>query len=400
MRILYFYQYFTTPQGSWSTRVYEFARRWVKAGDQVTVVTSVYDKSGLRTEHLIERLNIEGIDVRVIRIRLSQKHAKTLRLITYAAFSALSCWYALVHRADVVIASSGPLTVGIPGLLARYLRRKPLVFEVRDLWPDGAIQLGMLRSRLAIALARWLEARCYGAATRIVALSEGMADDVRRRSGRDVDVVPNACDNALFGADAVSGSLPEWTRGRHLVVYAGSIGLMDDCMQIMRMAQQLLSLGREDIQIVMIGDGKERPALQMFAMANGLTNVRFMGLLPKTETVLWLRNACCALITMKSVPVLDTVSPNKMFDAFAAGTPIVQTTQGWIKALIDREECGLTAPADDPLGFAEAVSEMARDGAFRAHAASQAKRLAKTLFDRDLLAGRMLEILREAASTR
>src|SRR5687768_5483385 len=141
MRIVYFYQYFTTPAGSWSTRAYEFARRWVEAGHSVTVVTSVYDKSGMKPKGMIDRFEIEGIDIRVINVRLSQKHGKALRLLTYGVFAIVCCLYALCLRADVVIASSGPLTIAIPALVARYLRRRRFIFEVRDLWPEGAIQL-------------------------------------------------------------------------------------------------------------------------------------------------------------------------------------------------------------------------------------------------------------------
>src|SRR5262249_1617506 len=156
MKVLYFYQYFTVPEGSYSTRVYEFTRRWVKAGDSVTVITSVYDRSGIKPQRMISRFNIEGIDVRMINIRLSNGHGKAFRLLTFAAYAAVASWYALTVSADVVVASPGPLTVGIPALIARFVRRRPLVFEVRDLWPEGAIQLGMLTNKLAIRLARFL----------------------------------------------------------------------------------------------------------------------------------------------------------------------------------------------------------------------------------------------------
>ena len=155
MRIVYFYQYFGTPKGSWSTRVYEFTRRWVQSGDSVTVVTSVYDKSDLKPDKLVSRFDIEGIDVRVINVKQSNKHGKWLRFFTFATYAAFSCWYALFLKADVVVASSGPITVGLPGLVARYLRRIPFVFEVRDLWPEGAVQLGIISNPLLIRTARF-----------------------------------------------------------------------------------------------------------------------------------------------------------------------------------------------------------------------------------------------------
>src|SRR5215471_18829826 len=220
MRILYFYQYFTVPNGSYSTRAYEFARRWVNAGDHVTVIPSVYDKSGLTPDKPISRFDIEGIDVRMINIRLSNKHGSAFRLLSFFAYAVIASWYAVVIPADVVLCSSGPLTVGLPALLARFLRRRPFVFEVRDLWPEGAIQLGVLRQKWAIRLARWFERVCYGAAAKVVALSEGMASWIRDTYGfTNTEVIPNASDNELVASLTDNLDLPDWARGKQLALY-------------------------------------------------------------------------------------------------------------------------------------------------------------------------------------
>jgi glycosyltransferase involved in cell wall biosynthesis len=399
MKILYFYQYFTTPKGSWSTRVYEFARRWVKEGDSVTVVTSVYDKSDLKPSGFLSRFDIEGIDVRVINVRLSNKHGVLFRLWTFVAYALVACWYALTRPADVVVASSGPITVGLPGLLARYVRRRPLVFEVRDLWPEGAVQLGVLRHPLVIALARFMERRCYRAASRVVALSDGMADWIRTQHGcLNVDVVPNASDNELFGNPKMNGPLPTWTQGKKLVLYTGTIGLMDDCRQIVQLAERLQARGLNDIAVVLLGDGKERAELEAAAQQAGLKNIHFLGLVTKKEVASWLRRASCALLAFRAVPCLDTVSPNKMFDAFAAGIPVVQATQGWIKRLLEREQCGLTAPSGDADALAEAVRRVAQEEGLRAKLAANAQRVARELFDRAVLASKMRQALAGAVA--
>lgn len=399
MKVLYFYQYFTIPQGSYSTRVYEFTRRWVQAGDAVTVVTSVYDKSGLNPQNPISRFNIEGVDVRVINIRLSQKHGKVFRLLTFLAYAFLACWYALTLRADVVVCSSGPLTVGIPGLLARYLRRRPFVFEVRDLWPEGAIQLGVLRNPLAIWLARALERACYRAAYRVVALSEGMADWIRQTYGvRHLEVVPNASDNELVDSLHQPLAPPDWARGKHIVSYTGTLGLIDDCGQIVEMARVLQERGVEDVEVVLIGDGKERAMLE--ERARGLQNIHFLGLLPKPEVMRWLKASRCALFTVKNVPFLSTASPNKLFDAFAAGTPVVQTSEGWIKRLLEREKCGINVPTEDPHAMADAVLSLVRNEPLRTEMACNARRVAEEQFDRSRLAEKFRQILVAAAEKR
>jgi glycosyltransferase involved in cell wall biosynthesis len=401
VRILYFYQYFTTPRGAWGTRAYEFARRWVRAGDQVTIVTSVYDKSDLKPTGLVSRVDVEGIDVRVINLRLSNKHGFVVRILTFAAYALVASWFALRIRADVVVSSSGPITVGIPGLLARYLRGRPLVFEVRDLWPEGSIQLGLLRNRPMIRVARAFERLCYRASARVVALSDGMAAWIRREYGIDhLDVVPNACDNELFGAPPVDVDFPAWAAGRHLVVYTGTMGLMDDCLQIVRMAASLAAQGIDDIAVVLIGDGAERLLIERDIAQRGLANVHCLGLVPKPIVAGWLNRASCALLAFRPVPCLDTVSPNKMFDAFAAGVPVVQATHGWIKDLLARERCGLTVPPNDPHAMADAVVRLVRDTQLQRAYAASARRVARELFARDPLAAKMREVLALAASGR
>jgi glycosyltransferase involved in cell wall biosynthesis len=398
MKILYFYQYFTTPKGAWGTRVYEFARRWVEAGDEVTVVTSVYDKSDLHPDSLIGRYTVEGIDVRVINVRLSNKHGIAARLFTFALYALIACWYAIRLRADVVVASSGPITAGIPGLVAHYLRRRPFIFEVRDLWPQGSIELGYLSNPLFIHLARWFERRCYTAASTIVALSEGMAEWIHERYGcTHTVVVPNASDNDLFGVDDGSPAPEGLNPDRALALYTGTLGVADDCSQIIRAAVELKRRGRDDIDVVLIGDGKERQELERMVGEDELSNVRFLGLLSKLEVARWLRRADVSLITFKEVPFTDTQSPNKMYDAFAAGVPIVQTTQGWIKRFIGEHGCGSTVPPNDHKAFADAVVRLIDDQKFRLKCADNARKVARECFDRDLLSERMRTTLKEAA---
>src|SRR5262249_3317346 len=154
--------------------------------------------------------------------------------------------------ADVVVCSSGPLTVGFPGILARYVRRLPFVFEVRDLWPEGAIQLGILRNKLAIQLARSFERLCYRTATKVLALSAGMAQLIHcTNASVNLEVIPNASDNELV--DSINGDieLPDWARGKRLALYTGTLGLIDDCGQILDVASITQKQGVADLEYVL-----------------------------------------------------------------------------------------------------------------------------------------------------
>jgi glycosyltransferase involved in cell wall biosynthesis len=398
VRVLYFNQYFTTPKGSYGTRAYEFTRRWVRAGDCVTVVTSLYDKSDLRPERWISKLLVDGVEVRILKIGLSNRHGVGYRALTFAAYAILSCWYALVLPADVVVCSSGPLTVGLPGLAARWLRGRAFVFEVRDLWPEGAIQLGLLRNRLLIAVLKRFERICYLSARRVVAASEGMAQWIEQHHGiQDVAVIPNASDNELAAELPAKPGLPEWASGKQLALYAGAMGFIYDCEQLLRMAEYVQNWGARQVEIVVIGDGAERPILEEAARRGGLSQIHFLGSRSREEVFQWLKVSCCALSIVRDSPFFDMCSPNKIYDAFAVGIPVVQDTQGWIKWLLEREGCGLTVPRGDTEAMSRAVVQLAEDAGLRAQMGENARRVARELFDRDLLAGRMREILHACA---
>jgi glycosyltransferase involved in cell wall biosynthesis len=399
MKILYFYQYFTTPKGAWSTRAYEFARRWAAAGDEVTVVTSVYYKSDIQPDRFVTERTVDGIRLKILNIGVSNKQPLWQQAWTFLQYAAVSTWFALTEKADVILASSGPITVAIPALAARYFRRRPFVFEVRDLWPEGAIQLGLLRNRLLIAALRALEKFCYRSAAMTVALSPGMADWIRRRYGiRNVEVVTNASDCELAERVARNGfELPDWARGKKLAVYAGSLGLMYGADQLLAVAAEMERSGGGDVCLAVIGTGSEQQRLAREAARQGLGNIRFLGQKSREEVFAWASRSLCLLSVVRPLEFFDLASPNKLFDALAAGVPLVQDTQGWMKDLLEREQCGITVPRGDVRAMAEAVLRLARDEDLRRKMAENARRLGRERFERGLLAAKMQRILHEAA---
>lgn len=395
MKILYFYQYFGTTEGGWSTRVYEFARRWVQAGHEVTVITSPYDKSDIKsTNGLIKKHSIEGINVIVINFSQSNQHSKLRRIYTFLMYSFLSSYFALRLKSDVLISSSGPITIGIPGLIGKWLRGKKLIFEVRDLWPEGAIQLNILTHPLVQRLAYWFEKKCYLNANAIVTCSVGMSDSIRKRFGLNtVTEIPNSSDNYLFQSRDKNFSLPEWAVNKKLLIYTGSLGLMDQCMQLVNCAKILQDRQRTDIHIVVIGTGSDFETLNTWSSDQRLHNINFLGLLPKKEVVKWLHHAYAALLVFKDLRVLDTSSPNKFFDYLAASLPVVQTTQGWIKELLTAHKCGINVAPNNAIQMAEAIIYLADHADERERMGAKAKQLAESHFDRDKLSTDYLKII-------
>ncbi len=392
-QILYCYQYFGTPQGGWSTRVYEMARRWVDAGYEVTVLTTPYDKSDIKVAKGIStNYSIDGIQVRVLNFPQSNKHGLLRRIVQFMKFIFFSGYYVMKLDFDVIIASSGPITVGLLGIIAKKFRGKKFVFEVRDLWPGGAVQLGIIKNKILQKLAFRLEAACYAHAQLIVCCSSGMEEDINSRfSYRKTLVVPNAADIDLFSPPSAVESNKLHLKPR--VIYTGSLGLMDNCMQIMYAAALLDKVKYKDVEFLIVGEGVDRPAMESFAQEHGLDFVKFTGLLPKVQVADLLRHACCSIICFKDVAILNTVSPNKLFDAFAAGVPVVQTTSGWIATLVQQHQCGSNVPPDNPQAMIHAICNYLDNEQLREMHGARARGLALHQFNRDTCAATMINAI-------
>ncbi|MDQ3072204.1 MAG: glycosyltransferase family 4 protein [Bacteroidota bacterium] len=395
MTILYFYQYFTTPGGSWGTRVYEFARRWAQKGDKIIVVTSIYDKSDLKASGISTTMDFDGIEVIILNLKISNRHHVIRRLLTFIGYALLSSYYALRIRADIVIASSGPITVAIPGLIAHHLRRRKLIMEVRDLWPEGAIEMGMLKSALSRRFAFWLTKACYRASSKIVTLSPGMAEYIREKYGfTNVESVPNASDNELFSKNTEDFIVPGWAAGKKIFLYTGNIGKVNNSWLIVKAAELVTN---PEVMFLFIGEGQQRQEIQNYIDEKNLSNIKILSLIPKNELVAWVQRAYFALVPLEGKPILDTSSPNKLFDAMAAGTPVIQTTQGWIKDLLERTECGVTVPFDSPRVLAAEINDLVEKPELRYKMGKNAKKAATELFDRDALSDKMYAIIQEVS---
>lgn len=376
--------------------MFEMTRRWVEQGHQVTVVTSPYEKSDIRAKKFIEHQKVAGINLVVINSADSNRDGFAKRVFKAVVFSLMSCYYALVINCDIVLASSGPITVGLPALFARWFRSKPMVFEVRDLWPDGAIELGKLNNKLIRKIALWFEKLCYKNAELIVPCSKGMEDGVLSKCPHvKTLVISNASDVELFSnVSEDEKEVPSKYREKKLFLYAGSLGLMDQVEQVIE-GMRLVKDPR--VHWLIIGDGAEKDYLQQLVLKYRLSNIEFLGLMPKTEVVKWFTRVEATFVTFKDLAVLHTSSPNKMFDSFAAGVPIIQSTKGWIKELVDRFECGINVEPNMPKQFASAIEVIASDKEYRDKLALNAHYLAENEFDRGILAQRYLQELVQLA---
>jgi glycosyltransferase involved in cell wall biosynthesis len=382
MRILYLHQFFVTRAGVGGTRSYEFARRFVAGGHEVRIVTAA-GAAGAGTS------SVEGIEVVAMRGAYSDYVRATAlsyprRMLAFAGF-ALSAAFAALRgpRPDVVYATSPPLTMALPALAVAGIRRVPLVWEVRDLWPEAPIQMGALRSPLLRRVARALERFVYRRAARLIALSPGIRAGMISAGApaERVALVPNASDLDLFRP----GAPPE----RFRVSYFGTMGEANDLTAAVEAARLL-----PDVDFLLVGDGKRRAELERSAPPN----VVFTGPASGKQEVAALAAGSSACLTLfKDVPVLATNSPNKLFDTFAAGRPAIVNMDGWMRELVEGNEAGLYVRAGDARGLADGIAWLRRHPDEAERMGRNARALAEREFDRDELAARALAVLEEAA---
>ena len=396
MKILYFYQYFATSKGSWGTRVHEFTREWVKDGHEVTVVTSVYSKSDISSKKFIDMQYFDGVKVVIINVRIDNRQPFLQRVFSFLTYSILSCWYALTYPTQVVIASSGPITVGIPGLLAKHIRGKKLVFESRDLWPDGAIELGIITNRLMIKAARWFEKLCYASSDLIVALSIGMEKEIRGKSpGQNVITVTNAANIPLFSTPRPFPTKLGITP-KSYAIYTGNIGEVNNSLWLLEAAKILKKKG-STLKILIVGEGQQRELIDQQIKEHQLDTLLRWPLMPKEDLVALVQNAIVSLVPLKGTPVLDTSSPNKFFESLSAGVPVVQNTQGWMKDFLIEHQIGFTLSPDDPEALADLLIHLDKNPNLSEGMKEKAFLVSSEAFDKNKLADKMISAIESLA---
>jgi glycosyltransferase involved in cell wall biosynthesis len=403
VKILYLHQHFTTREGSGGTRSYEFARLLKRQGHEITVLCGNSAGSGL-TSHpgrLVEEYNLDGITTIQLNVPYHQKMSYLRRTAAFVWFMLLASWVAARQRdVDVIFATSTPLTIAVPAMLASLINRQPFIFEVRDLWPEVPIGMGILRNPLLIVLARVLERLAYRSAAHIVACSPGMKDGIIRAGAQadKVSVIPNACDNDLFDVPTEVGLT---FRARHphlanrpLIVYTGAFGRVNGLDYLVRLAQQMFTLDRS-IAFLLIGSGKERSALEDLARDLGVlnNNLWFIDEMPRRKIPEILSAATIATSTVMPNSVLWHNSANKFFDALAAGRPIAVNHLGWQAELIHETGTGIVLPPNDITKAAEMLADFVHSESRLEKARQAAKTLARERFDRIRLTGQLESIL-------
>lgn len=381
MHVLLIHQAFVSPDEPGGTRHYELARHLVGHGHRFTIVASILSYlTGQRTiahRGLIAAQNLGG--VRVLRAYAYPALHRSFfwRVVSFLSFMLTSIGAALrAGSVDIVMGTSPPIFQAVSAWLVAAIRRRPFLLEIRDLWPEFAIGLGVLANPVLISLSRWLECFLYARATHILVNSPAYRDYLLGKgiSAVKISLIPNGVDPAKFDPDAQNASVrQQWQLGEKFVVtYAGALGMANDIQTILQAANRLHD--RSHIHFLLVGDGKERSNLEALARQMNLPNVTFAGALPKSQMrdVLAASDACVA--TLKDIPMFRTTYPNKVFDYMAAGRPTILAIDGVIRQVVEAAKGGIFVSPGDDAALADAVRSLSQDRQ-RARAMGRAGRL-------------------------
>jgi glycosyltransferase involved in cell wall biosynthesis len=409
MNILIVHQYYLHKDDAGGSRWNQFAKYWSEQGHHITVLSGMvhyatgkkhpeYKGKFLVTEH-------EGPNITVKRCHVSEAYNRSFagRAWAYLSFTFSSTIAGLfVHKPDVIICTSPPLTVGITGAILSKLKRIPMVFEVRDLWPESAIDTGVLTNKWIIKLSYWMERVSYRSAKWINVLTPAFEEALIQRKGISKDrisMIPNAADLDLISP----GPRENWVRekyhlqGKFVVTYVGAHGVANALMQLVE-AAKLLKKQSSDVQILLVGEGMEKPKLIDAARSEGLDNITFVESVPKSQINDFLNASDVCTAVLKRCDTFKTVYPNKVFDYMAAAKPIIIGIDGVARKLIEEAGAGVYVESENPKAFVEAINTMKNNPQIRESYGSSGLKYVQENFSRQKLANDYINLLEELLS--
>ncbi len=407
MKIIYLHQYFNTPDMAGGTRSYEMARRLVAQGHEVHMITSGNPARGFPSGRW-RQSEEAGIHVHWVSVAYDNKMGYLRRLRAFFEFALRAGPKAVSLGGDIVFATSTPLTIALPAVYASWRLKIPMVFEVRDMWPDVPIALGVLKNPLPVRAALWLEKFAYRHSSQIVALAPGMGEKIVAKGypAGKVHIIPNGADFSLFRIGPEPGMEIRrrlaWLGDRPLITYIGTVGPVTNVGYLAQVAAEAWKLD-PDIRFAVVGDGKDKVNVRKMAGKLGVLDRNFFmfDAIPKRDVPVWLSATDLAVILISGPRIVwqDSVN-NKFFDALAAGRPVANNFEGWSALLARDYGAGLILDSQDHKGAAETLVKTLRDRAWLNQAGRKANELGRSMFDRDMLAEKLEAVLMTAVRNR
>jgi colanic acid biosynthesis glycosyl transferase WcaI len=402
VRIAFLTQYYPPEMGAPQARLSEMAADFVRHGHEVTVLTAMPNYPTGRVfpgyGGLVRRENVGGTEVIRTLIYPTQRADFLHRLTSYFSFvtSSAVVGTALLPPSDFLLVETPPLFLGLSGVWLSRIRGARLIFNVSDLWPESAAQLGLIaRESRTYRLAERLEAWCYRKAWLVSGQSAGILEDIHRRFPRVPTYhLSNGCDTALFSPER---SPPTATReGSDCVaLYAGLHGLAQGLDQVLE-AAALVNGAR--VRFVLVGDGPKKQDLVQHARQQSLKQVEFQDAIPKGQMPDLIASADIVIVPLKTY--IQGAVPSKIYEAMASARPLVLVAEGEAASIVERADAGLVVRPGDTVGLAEAVRKLAGDPALRRRLGNNGRRAALACYDRSRIDQKFIRFLEEAVAKR
>jgi glycosyltransferase involved in cell wall biosynthesis len=403
MNLLFLTQYYPPETGAAQNRISDLARRLATWGHNVTVLTALpsYPKGEIFEGYRGKLVLDETIDgIRVLRVWTYTTKSKSFvrRLLNYFSFVLGSILVGVAKSGpqDVLIVESPPLFLGLSGLLLSKLRHSKMVFNVSDLWPESAVSLGILRSKLLVGIATALEEFIYRRSDLITGQTQGIVDKISARTPAiPVALVTNGVDIGTFSIDlnaARERIRRDLGMERAFVVgYAGLHGLAQGLETLLQAADRLR--GQENIQFVFFGDGPEKTRLTELAREKALANVRFYPPEPKVNMPSIMAAFDASIVPLKRLDLFRGALPCKLFESMAAAVPVIVSIEGEARALVEQAGAGICVPPEDGAQMAEAILKLRSNPALRISLGQSARKYVIGNYNRETIAKRFDHLL-------
>ena len=396
-KILYLHQYFVTPDEYGATRSYWFCKELVKNGYDVEVVSALSSSSKRDTGSY----KIDGIKVNFVGGKYSNTQSNRTKISLFVRYFLDATVFLLRNRKcyNVVYASSTPLTVGLVALLGKKFFNLNYVFEVRDLWPEFPIQIGAIKNGFLIKVLRFVEVKIYSNANHIIALSPGMKEGILKAkiSANKVTVIPNMSKpDIFFPREKSARMLKEYSINPENLnlIHFGSMGMANDLMFFLEAFRKLQDLQMHNVKMYFLGYGATKSKLVSMAKEYDLRNVFFLGKFNSEETSEIVNCMDVSVVSFKRLPVLNTNSPNKLFDSLSAGLPILVNSNGWTRELVEQNCIGAyfeNGQIDDFIS----VLDLFQDKEERRKMAYNAVKLSLRTFDKKILVQNFVDVIEQ-----
>ncbi|HET8886986.1 MAG TPA: glycosyltransferase family 4 protein [Salinimicrobium sp.] len=412
MKILLLHQYFLEEDDAGGSRWNEMTKTWVQAGHEVTVLAGMMHANGSekRTEYKGKYfVKKQQGSVPVWRCHVSEAYNKGFvgRLWGYFSFMFSSLWAGLFkakEKYDVVLVTSPPLFVGFSGYLISLFRRMPFVFEIRDLWPESAIDTGVLTNNLIIKLAYWFESFIYKRAKLINVLTPAFYNTLRDKKKvpeSKMIMIPNASDFSLSESLLETFDRDKFRNeneldGKFVITYVGAHGVANHLQQILDAGK---ALEDTNVLFLLIGQGMEKEKLKKLAIKMDVKNVRFIDSVPKTEVFKYILASEMGASVLKRVDTFKTVYSNKTFDYMSCKKPILMAIDGVSRELVETAVAGTYVEPQNTKEYDRIVREYLAHPDRLITEGNNGYQYAKTNFDRQVLAQKYLNSIEKIISS-